>query len=696
MKSKRNFTWRYIAMAVLMLLCCVVYVGRLANVQIISRDDYTVVNEKTYSRTVKIQAHRGEIYDRNGKPLVTNVLQYDFVIDFNALPGGDGTNVMLLSAIEALKTVEEIDWTPASLLPFTGEYPDLSLDLQNASAVSKYKRFLASNAWDEDISAESLINKLVRKYDLIDDEGEARYDNETMKTLLLLRYSLEVHRLTSAEPYLLADDVSLELITYVEEHRLEGPDFYERVSRVYHYPGYASHILGRVDKIFAEEWDYYNAQGYPMDAVVGKSGVEYAFEEYLRGQDGELTIIEDEDGRIIDSYVSVEPVAGKSVWLTLDIDMQIAAEDALAANILYINQKAAQTPGEYDGEDAAKGALTAIGVNTGEVYAIASYPTYDLTTFNADYAELSTNPDGPFVNRALEGRYAPGSTFKIGVAAAALTEGIITPNTYIETKGIYEYYAPSYTPRCWYYLRYHGSHGNINVVKALQVSCNYFFYEVGRLLTIDKITQYMSSYGLGQPTGIELPEKTGVLAGPDYRDDNGLDPWSGGDTLQAAIGQSDNLVTPLQLSVYMSTIANGGTRYAAHLLHSVRSFYDNEIIYAYEPQVVSTATLRDRDYSTLMTALKSVTEDDGSAARLFRDYAIEVGGKTGTAQVSKTKSDNAVFTAFAPWNDPEIAVSCIIEQGANGTDAGVAVREVFDYYFQLGDYAPEAQTNQTP
>ncbi|MBR6708701.1 MAG: hypothetical protein IKL84_03385 [Clostridia bacterium] len=228
----------------------------------------------------------------------------------------------------------------------------------------------------------------------------------------------------------------------------------------------------------------------------------------------------------------------------------------------------------------------------------------------------------------------------------------------------------------------------MNVVKALQVSCNYFFYEVGRLLTIETMNRYMSSYGIGQATGIELAERTGVLAGPYFRETNARDPWTAGDTLQAAIGQSDNLLTPLQLAVYLSTIANGGTRYSAHLLHSVRTFYEEEVIYAPSPSVAGEAALSQVNYETLMTALKSVTEDDGSAARIFRDYPLNVGGKTGTAQVGENKSANAVFCAFAPWEDPEIAVSCIIEQGGNGTDAGVAVREIFDLYFGLGDYAP--------
>lgn len=688
MKPKRAHQWRYAAPTVVLAVVCLVYTARLVNLQIASRDQYAAVAEKTYSRTVPIQAHRGELYDRNGTPLVTNAISYDLILDYAALPYGyAASNEVILAALDAVADTSEDAKRTAVTFPFTGTYPELDFDqsyFSNDTFLARHARILADNGCEEGISLEEQIAFFAKKYKLIDKDGNLAYDAETTTTLLAVRYDMEYKRFSTVEPYVLAEDVSLGLITCVKERRIEGADFREEVTRQYEFPGYASHILGRVNKIPGEQLEYYTELGYPMNAVVGISGAEQAFESYLRGEDGELTIVENEAGEIVDRYVSKEPVAGKNVWLTIDIGMQIAAEDALAENIAYIHDKAAATPGEHDGEDAAAGALTAIGVGTGDVYALASYPTYNLATFSADYAQLNSDKTRPMFNRALQGKYTPGSTFKIGVAAAALTEGIITPDTYIETKGIYEYYAPSYTPRCWYYIRYHANHGTINVVKALQVSCNYFFYEVGRLLTIENMTRYMRSYGLGEKTGIELYEEVGVLAGPEYREQNGLEPWMAGDTIQAAIGQSDNQLTPLQLSVYLSTIANGGTRYAAHLLHSVRSFGDNAVIYAHTPTVVSTAALSDRNYATLMTALKSVTEDDGSAARIFRDYAIEVGGKTGTAQVGESKSANAVFTAFAPWSAPELAVSCIIEQGANGTDAGLSVREVFDYYFGLG------------
>ncbi len=692
MKHRLTQHWRYTALAVALVLVCTVYLARLVNLQIASRDQYAILPEKTYTRTVPIQAHRGEIFDRNGTPLVTNVIHYDLVLDYAALPAGyAASNEAILAALAAIEDAGERAKRTAMVTPFVGEYPDIRFDesyLENATFAARHARILKDNNWKADLTPEEQLEKFARKYKLIDKSGELLYEPEVATVLLAVRYDMEYDRFSTVEPYVLAEDVSLTLITCVKERQVAGAAFREEVTRQYAFPGYASHILGRVGKIQSESaMEYYTALGYPMDAVVGISGAEEAFEEYLHGEDGELTIVENEAGEIIDRYVSREPVAGRNVWLTIDMGMQIAAEDALAENITYIHDKAAATPGEQDGEDAAAGALTAIGVNTGEVWALASYPTYNLSTFSADFATLNQDATRPMVNRALSGLYTPGSTFKIGIAAAALTEGIITPETTITTKGIYEYYAPSYTPRCWYYLRYNLSHGTINVMKALQVSCNYFFYDVGRQLGIDNITRYMRSYGLGEKTGIELHEEAGVLAGPEYREQNGLEPWMPGDTIQSAIGQSDNQITPMQLSVYLSTIANGGTRYGAHLLHSVRTFGNEAVVYERKPNIASKAPLSAADHTTLMAALRSVTEDDGSAARIFRDYPIEVGGKTGTAQVSRTKSDNAVFTAFAPWDSPELAVSCIIEQGANGTDAGNSVRAVFDYYFKLGEYA---------
>jgi len=412
--------------------------------------------------------------------------------------------------------------------------------------------------------------------------------------------------------------------------------------------------------------------------------VEKAFEDQLRGVDGQLTVVEDSEGNVIDEYVSKEPIAGNDVYLTIDIEYQKIVEDSLDANIAYIRALAEDKEGELDGEDARAGAFTVMNIKTGAVLAVASNPTFDLSTFDEDYASLSKNSSSPLFNRALNGAYTPGSVFKPGVAVAALNEGIITPYTEIMDEGVYRYYEETgFAPRCWINLMFGSSHGLLNVTEAIQVSCNCFFYEVGRRLGIEKMNEYCKGYGLGEHTGIELDEAVGTLGGPEYRIEHGLNAWSPGDTVQAAIGQMDNTFTPLQLSCYISTLVNGGTRYGAHILQDVRSHATGAIIYKVQTEALNKMMLSDEAVSVVLNAMKNVTEDTGSAARLFTGYPLAVGGKTGTAQVSENKSANAVFTAFAPFDDPEIVGTTVIEQGAGGTDAGYAVRDVFTHYFNL-------------
>lgn len=699
--TKRNsgifFTVRLIFIAVLFSVAAFFYITKLANIQLINRSEYTSSVQKTYTRTVTIRAQRGEIFDRNGKALVTNVYTYDLAFDYGSLSRTPSvSNAVILGTVEALEATGNSEKRTESNFPLLGSYPNLIYDpnlMVNESYKAKFDKAIKTLGFDKDKdgepvenTAEELALKLVEKYDLaaLDENGEPLYTNEEISELMRVRFDMAYSQFSTAEPYVFAEDVDLTLITNMKESELRGIIFTEEVTRKYEYPGYASHILGRVGPIHAEDLEYYSDKGYKMNAVVGVDGCEEAFEEFLHGTDGTMVIEEDENGSIISQYISKEPISGNDVWLTIDIDMQIAAEDGLRDNILYINQKAASTDGLLDGEDAASGALTAISV-TGEIYAIASYPTFDLSKWSTDYSIWSNDETRPLYNRALLGQYQPGSTFKVGVAVAALEEGIITPYTTITDKGRYTFYDPN-GPRCWIYLQRNATHGTLNVVEAIQHSCNYFFYDIGRQLTISKMNEYCTAYGLGQPTGIELFEKTGVLAGPDYRDEEGLGEWYPGDTLQAAIGQSDNLFTPLQISSYTATLVGGGTRYSAHLLGSVRKFYTNEILYEYKPKELGTIEMSDLTHITIKNAMKSVTEN-GSASRLFSSYPIAMGGKTGTAQVSKKKSDNAIFTAFAPFDDPEIIATCVIEQGNNGTDAGYTVKDVFDCYFGIGKYA---------
>lgn len=681
--KKRNHVFRYIALCIVFVSICAIYLTRLVNYQISGVDLYAASNANTVTRTETIQAHRGEIYDRNGKILISNKYTYNFYLDYSRVPKKNADkNELFLKIEDVLKKSDNTDKKVEIFSPFAGEYPNFTYNaefFENASAQKKFNRILGSNKLDEDISCEKLQNFFAKQYGLVDKKGEPLYTNEEISYLIKFRYNLDYKNFSSNEPYVIAKDIDINLISLAKETRLSAVYFPQKVERVYEYPGYASHILGRTGAIQSADVEHYTELGYPLDAIVGNSGVEKAFEQYLHGTDGEKTIVEDENGNIIEEYISKEPIAGKDIYLTIDIDLQIKAEDALAENIKYIAGKA--KPNSLTGEDADAGAVTVMAPKTGEVLAIGSYPTYNLATFSEDWAALNEDVKHPMMNRALFGVYPPGSTFKIATAIAALTEKVIDPNTMIETKGRYTFYSPD-GPRCWIYLEYGQTHGIINVTTAIQESCNYFFFEMGQRLGIERLNKYCSELGLGEYTGIELEEWKGILAGPEYRENNGLDLWNPGDTLAAAIGQSENAFSPLQLSTYISTVVNQGTRYKTHLLYKVKNYATGEVEYEYTPEVVSKIDISDGIYYTIMNAMKSVTEN-GSASRLFTNYPITVGGKTGTAQISDKKSDNAVFVAFAPFDNPEIVASCVIEQGASGTDAGITVRDVFTKYFNL-------------
>lgn len=683
-------------MAVLILGFMTAFVIRLINIEVTGQgyvSDSSAFDFRERKET--IQALRGEIYDRNGKPLVTNEYYYEIYLDAGSLSSNyEKRNNVILTVLNDADDCGEGDAFTLPDSPFL-EIPNVSgteinyeYDSQFMNTVfgRRLEKLLLEITEEEELPpAADAIAILKDRYGIVDDDGNERYPEKDARLLFAVRTDMELRNFSPAEPYTILKDVDLLLITRLEEDGLRGVKTRSVVNRVYSYPGYASHLLGRTGKIQASKADYYKELGYPVNAVVGISGAEEAFEEYLRGIDGEMTIIEDEYGNVIDEYVSKEPVPGKNVYLTMDIDVQIDAEHALKNNIDYIVAKAQDRDPDEScvGEDANAGAITLIKTN-GEIIAAASYPTYDLVTFDEDYATLREDENSPLFNRALEGTYAPGSTFKPGVAAAALQEGVITPYTEIECTGVYERYKEvGFNPACWIWNMFKGRHGYLAVTEAIQVSCNCFFYETGLRLTIKNMNRYCKGYGLGQPTGVELNEKTGVLAGPEYREEHGLEAWTDGQTITAAIGQSDNLFTPLQMSVYNATIINRGTRYKAHFLYQVRSFYTNEILYEAEPEVYDNSiVLSDDVASTVLGAMKNVVEN-GSAAEVFADYSLTVGGKTGTAQVKKTESDNAIFTAFAPFNDPEVVAACVIEHGSTGSDAGYTVRDTFSSYFNL-------------
>ena len=684
MKKKEHLI-RYFALGVLFCAFCVLYTGRLLYLQVAGQDYYTMATPTVYyTRTEPIQAFRGEIYDRNGTPLVTNTYTYTLQLDYGSFPDKNADeNEVLCRAMEILSG-KGITPNAPSATPFVISTGEASVSFRYDESFfdtikgRRYEKLIDGMNRKDVRDVDDCVHALMERYGLVDADGALLYTPEETAMLVTYRLDMELSNFSAVEPYTLAEDVSLAVISQAEEDLPRGIRVTTELTRHYEYPGYASHILGRIGKVPSGSEEYYLDRGYTLDDVVGLDGVEKAFEESLRGVDGERTITEDSYGNIISVEVTREPLAGSDVYLTIDIGMQIEAENALATTVQRIRDEA-DPARPLTGEDASAGAIVATEVGTGDILAIASYPTYNLASFSADFATLNSDERQPMYNRALFGTYAPGSTFKVGVAIAALEEGIIEKDTIINAQGKYTYYS-DYQPECWIYA-YGGTHGYINVTEAIQESCNYFFYEVGRLLTIEKMNAHMKNFGFGESTGIELPEKTGILAGPDYRDENGLGKWSPGDTLQAAIGQSDNVFTPLQINMYLTTVLNRGKRYSAHLLDRIES-YSGAILEETTPTLLSEESFSEEIFETVREGMKNVM-DNGSAARVFSGYPIPVGGKTGTAQIYKTKSDNAIMTAFAPYDAPKIAVTCVIEQGASGTNAGYAIKDVFDYYFDL-------------
>ncbi len=692
--GRSDYFYRYMIIGVSFALICIVYIFSAARIQRLYGGKEFDSDDGYSERYVALQAVRGEIYDTNGVKLVSNEYTHSLIYDYSAM--AKTYSEQNEDIITILSLLENTDYRTESQCPFKGVYPDITFDveiLKKSIVKSRLARIIGDYSLEEDAPAADIAKAIAQKYSMLDSSGEPKYSPEEMTELIRVRYEMEAIRFSAVEPYVFAEGIDLTVITAVRELALRGADVKVDYSRVYHYPGYASHILGRISRILAEDAEYYSALGYPMTAKVGISGCELAFEEYLHGVDGEMKIVEDAAGNIVSREVTKEPVSGKDIYLTIDIFLQIAAEEALADNIQRVVDKAAATEGDLDGEDCDAGAIVVQSVNGGAILAMGSYPTFDISTFNQDFAELVNDPRSVYTNRALMGQYRPGSTAKIGTSVAALAEplyvdsALFTSSTKIETKGIYTYYE-DYQPECWLYTDFKTSHGPINMSRAISVSCNYFYYEIGRLMGIDRLNKYFTLFGLGQPTGIELAENVGVLGNAAYKQTLNIPisdrAWMPGDTLRTAIGVGYSEHTPLQISNYISMIVGGGTRYAVHLLKEVRSF-SCEVLYVNEPEVKAEVEISDVAYNSIIEGMQGALSSSADLRSSFGDFPAEIGagGKTGTAQTFSTASNNAVFVTFAPLKDPEIVVACVLERGAHGYNASWAAREVLDRYFGL-------------
>lgn len=664
----KNGHARFLAIIILSVLIFTAYLFVLFKMQVIDTQYYKEQSESKIYSTETVSASRGNICDRNGQLLVTNKTVYTISFSRSLLPVKSQDSI-ILSLCRLLSSAGEdhFDTLPISdSAPYSFVYEDETAEKQIADLIESLK--LKSDA-----TAAQVMEQLIKKYKI-----DTSLSTEEKRIIAGVRYEMERSSFSASNPYTFASDISIGTVTTIKELSDEYPgvDIGTESKRVYTTPYFASHILGRTGKIYAEEYESLREKGYKMNEYVGKEGIEKAMEDYLRGTDGVRVIERDSRGKVLNVTTVRDPISGNNIILTLDKDLQEVAQSSLEATIKNISD-GGKNKKSREGADACAGAAVAIAVNSGEILASASAPNFDLSTYLESYNALSKDKLTPMLNRAFNGLYAPGSTFKMATGIAGLEEGYITPSTKIRDLGIYKKYT-GYQPRCWVYSDYGTTHGSINVSQALEKSCNYFFYETADLMGIDHLNTYCTKLGLGQKSGVEITESSGVLAGPEYRKKNDSE-WYPGDTLQAAIGQSDNLFTPLQLANYVATIVNGGTRYKAHLVKSVNNSKDGSSVAGTTIQPIETLEMQEDNYHAVMYGMK-LAADSGTASTLFSRYKVGVGAKTGTASVPSGTA-NGIFVAFAPYEDPEIAVCVVVEHGAHGNYVGAVAKAIFDEYF---------------
>ncbi len=654
---------------------------KLINLQLVGGEYYREIAESRMYKTTAIKAPRGEITDRYGKPLVSNKAAFGVMIN-DDFDNDDEMNEIL----KALLTVmEENKMAYTDLLPISYEEPyEFKFD-DTFGAERTEEEWKKENDFEADMDATEVLDFLTGKYELW---GKG-FSEKMRRRLAGLRFDMENRDFGGRNSFLLKSDISIELVSKIKENPeiTKGIEIISEPVRQYPMGTIAAHILGQVGIIYKEEYEQLADKGYGMNDVLGKDGLEKYLESYLKGRDGLESMEFNINGENVVLSQNEEAIPGNRAVLTLDANVQKAAEEGLAEAISNLYRDGAS--------DVGGGAAVAIDVNSGEVLAIASYPTYDPATFRKDYNKLSADSKKPMFNRAIGGAYPPGSTFKPLTSIAGLQSGAISGNEHIDCNGPYEVYAPSYRPACWIYNDYGGKHGPINVVKALEVSCNIFYYETGRRVGIETLNEYGKAFGLGQKTGIEVSgEEEGILAGPEYREKiDGI--WYPGDTIAAAIGQSDNAFTPIQMANYAATIANGGTRYKPHLVKEIIKYDGSEIIESYEPEILNEIEISEENLKLVHQGMRQVCTE-GSAKVTFVDAPFEAAGKTGTAQTRRDRTPHSWFITFAPYDEPQIAIAVMAEHGGiNGLGKNIynVARKMFEAYFyntaeekQINDY----------
>ena len=674
--DNRSSNLRYNIITILVYIVGIVLIVQLFNLQIVNGKEYRETSNTRLSRETVVKAARGSIKDRTGNLLVTtkmgfNVDLYKTKIDTATL------NKTILNTIRILESNKDkyINNLPIKVNPFEFEN-------QDEETQKKWKK---GNDINENATAEECFYSLKKEYKIEQEDISEAYK------IMVVRYEIARNGYSSIRPVTIAKDVSRASAVKLGEQSIYFPGISATTEPLVSYPSgsLASHILGYVGNITQAELDG-REDTYGINDVIGKVGIQYVFEEYLRGQNGIKQLDMSVDGNITDEYITKEAVAGSDVILTIDANLQAVTEKALVNNIKKI-----ASGGFSKTSEAKAGAAVVMNVKTGEILAMASYPDYEPELFVNGISQKKLdeyNKGDNIFNRAISGVYAPGSTFKMITAIAGLETGAITPTEKINDVGVYK---KAHEPACWIWNSYGMTHGWLNVTDAIIHSCNYFFYEVGYRVTIDNIAKYAKYYGLGQKTNVELPmEEEGVVATRDKAKERG-DEWQIGETLSAAIGQSYNSYTPIQMAKYISMLANGGKPIDVTIVKSVIDVNGNQIPkeeitkfvnakLGLEKQEKEDLNIKKENLEAVLKGMKGVTsEEGGTAYSTFADFNIELGGKTGSAQTDVNGKVNGWFVGFAPYDEPEVAVVVLVENAGSGSYTAEVARDILQEYFGM-------------
>ncbi len=652
------------SLAVLLVLTCAVLCAmRLMKIQVVNSEQYTKTKVTTSSYTQSIPATRGEIVDANGNTIVGNTVCYAVVIDGKNFPSNqEQGNAILLQLAEILEK-EGVEWEDT--LPISREEPFCFDSDASEDALKSMKSDIGVNAY---ATARNCIDVLVEDYRISDE-----YTPEQKRIIAGIRYTMLDHDFSISNRFELASGLEMGAITQISELslQLQGVEIQTKAERTVEIGDVIPHEIGTTGPIYAENADEYLEMGYSLDAIVGISGIEKAMEAQLQGTEG-LRTITFENGIMISDEVTEAAQAGNTVMLTVNSDFQRGLQDILEnfiANFHFINKKP-----ELNSNNVTSGAIVVLDVKTGAILGEATCPTYDLSEYSEHYTELLYAENDPLFNRATMGAYRPGSTFKTITATAGLNEGIVDGFTTYNCQQEYHYIDVKYN--CT------GKHGDISITRALMVSCNSYFYELSRNLTIDRIAEYAQFYGIGQNTGIETMDFAGYMATPERYEELGLS-WTVGQVLQAGIGNGETTVTPLQLANVACTIANEGVRYEPHLVDSIWDYNMETCISKTEPTIAQTIDLNyDYVYDDIEEGMILASTNNMPAEYSLENLGYSVAIKTGTPQVDSRVQDS-VFIGYAPADNPQIAFAGVIEGGEYSKYMIRSILELYDEIYGI-------------